>query len=275
MCATCGCGGAGAVIHAVHPAHDHAHDGAHAGGHARDHAHVVQPGDARTVHLQQKVLAKNEGIAAENRDRLAERGLRMLNLMSSPGAGKTTLLEHTARALAGRLDIAVIEGDQETALDASRISAAGCRVVQINTRSGCHLDAAMVARGLEELDPPPGTAVIIENVGNLVCPALFDLGEAHRVVLAAVTEGPDKPMKYPQMFRQADLVLLTKVDLLPYLEFDTERYAADLARVNPSVSLLRLSATSGAGMEPWLAWLTAAATFLEPSEPWPRPPGRG
>src|SRR6266571_6360433 len=237
MCATCGCGGDGAVIQAVHTAHDH---------------------DARTVQLQQKVLAKNDGIAAQNRDRLAERGLRMLNLMSSPGAGKTTLLEHTARALAGRLDIAVIEGDQETALDAGRISAAGCRVVQINTGSGCHLDAAMVARGLDELDPAPGTAVIIENVGNLVCPALFDLGEAHRVVLAAVTEGPDKPMKYPQMFRQADLVLLTKVDLLPYLEFDTGRYAEDLARVNPSASLLRLSATSGEGMDAWLAWLTTA-----------------
>jgi len=183
----------------------------------------------------------------------------MLNLMSSPGAGKTTLLERTARALAGALDIAVIEGDQETALDASRISAAGCRVVQINTGSGCHLDAAMVARGLDELDPAPGSAVIIENVGNLVCPALFDLGEAHRVVLAAVTEGQDKPMKYPQMFRRAGLVLLTKVDLLPYLEFDTARYAADLARVNPAARLMHLSATTGDGMQTWLAWLTAAA----------------
>ena len=220
---------------------------------------MIPPGDARTVQLQQKVLAKNDGIAAQNRDRLAERGVRMLNLMSSPGAGKTTLLECTARALAGELDIAVIEGDQETALDASRISAAGCRVVQINTGSGCHLDAAMVARGLDELDPPPGTAVIIENVGNLVCPALFDLGEAHRVVLAAVTEGPDKPMKYPQMFRQANLVLLTKVDLLPYIEFDTDRYAADLARVSPAARLIHLSAVSGEGMDAWLDWLTAAA----------------
>ncbi|HEX6932173.1 MAG TPA: hydrogenase nickel incorporation protein HypB [Streptosporangiaceae bacterium] len=230
-----------------------------AGHHGHEHAHVIPPGDTRTVQLQQRVLAKNDGIAARNRERLAERGVRMLNLMSSPGAGKTTLLERTARALAGTLDIAVIEGDQETALDASRISAAGCRVVQINTGSGCHLDAAMVDLAIGELDPAPGSAVIIENVGNLVCPALFDLGEAHRVVLAAVTEGPDKPLKYPQMFRQADVVLLTKVDLLPYLDFDTRRYAADLARVNPSAGLLHLSATTGEGMDAWLAWLTFAA----------------
>ncbi|HEX5188554.1 MAG TPA: hydrogenase nickel incorporation protein HypB [Streptosporangiaceae bacterium] len=265
MCATCGCAGDGAVVHGAAGGHDHGHD------HAHDHAHVVPHGDARTVQLQQKVLAKNDGIAAGTRAWLAKRGVGMLNLMSSPGAGKTTLLEGTARALAGTLDIAVIEGDQETALDASRISAAGCRVVQINTGSGCHLDAAMVARGLDELGPAPGSAVVIENVGNLVCPALFDLGEAHRVVLAAVTEGPDKPMKYPQMFRQADLVLLTKVDLLPYVEFDTGRYAADLARVNPSAGVIQLSATTGEGMGTWLTWLTAAARC----EPRPLPPGRG
>ncbi|HEX7994069.1 MAG TPA: hydrogenase nickel incorporation protein HypB, partial [Streptosporangiaceae bacterium] len=219
----------------MHSPADH-HDHEHA------HSHVIPPGDTRTIHLQEKVLAKNDDIAAQNRDRLTERGVSMLNLMSSPGAGKTTLLECTARALAGELDIAVIEGDQETALDAGRISAAGCRVVQINTGAGCHLDAAMIARGLDELKPASGTAVIIENVGNLVCPALFDLGEAHRVVLASVTEGSDKPLKYPQMFRQADLVLLTKVDLLPYIDFDVDRYAADLAGVSPSARLMHLSA---------------------------------
>ena len=240
----------------VHPAAD-------GGDHGHDHPHpppyVVPQGDARTVQLQQKVLAKNDEIAVRNRDHLGERGVRMLNLMSSPGAGKTTLLERTALALAGELEIAVIEGDQETALDASRISAAGCRVVQINTGAGCHLDAAMVASGLDELDPPAGSAVIIENVGNLVCPALFDLGEAHRVVLSAVTEGADKPMKYPQMFRQADLVLLTKVDLLPYIDFDTDRYAADLATVSPNALLMQLSVVSGEGMNAWLDWLAAAA----------------
>src|SRR5262249_52913229 len=189
----------------------------------------------------------------------AERGVSMLNLMSSPGAGKTTLLECTARALADELDIAVIEGDQETALDAGRISAAGCRVVQINTGAGCHLDAALIARGLDELNPASGTALIIETVGTPVCPALFDLGEAHRVVLASVTEGSDKPLKYPQMFRQADLVLLTKVDLLPYIDFDTDRYAADLATVSPNALLMQLSVVSGEGMNAWLDWLAAAA----------------
>jgi hydrogenase nickel incorporation protein HypB len=263
MCATCGCAGDGAVVHAATNGHDHAPGDGHE--HAHHHAHVIPPGDARTVQLQQKVLAKNDGIAARNRELLAARGVAMLNLMSSPGAGKTTLLERTARELAGTPPIAVIEGDQETALDASRISAAGCRVVQINTGSGCHLDAAMVASAIEQLDPAPGTAVIVENVGNLVCPALFDLGEAQRVVLAAVTEGPDKPLKYPQMFRQADLVLLTKVDLLPYVEFDTGRYAADLARVNPSAELMHLSATAGTGMAAWLAWLQAAAAAVPPA----------
>jgi hydrogenase nickel incorporation protein HypB len=255
MCATCGCAGDGAVVHPAAGGHDHPHE------HDHDHSHgrPVPPGDARTVQLQQKVLAKNDDIAARNRGRLADCGVRMLNLMSSPGAGKTTLLERSAQALAGELDIAVIEGDQETALDACRIRAAGCRVVQINTGAGCHLDAAMVERGLDELDPAPCTAVIIENVGNLVCPALFDLGEAHRVVLAAVTEGADKPMKYPQMFRQADLVLLTKVDLLPYVDFDANRYAADLAKVSPSASLMHLSVVSGEGMNAWLDWLTVAA----------------
>jgi hydrogenase nickel incorporation protein HypB len=249
MCATCGCAGDGAVVHSPADHHDHEHA----------HSHVIPPGDTRTIQLQEKVLAKNDDIAAQNRDRLTKRGVSMLNLMSSPGAGKTTLLECTARALAGELDIAVIEGDQETALDAGRISAAGCRVVQINTGAGCHLDAAMIARGLDELNPASGTAVIIENVGNLVCPALFDLGEAHRVVLASVTEGSDKPLKYPQMFRQADLVLLTKVDLLPYIDFDVDRYATDLAAVSPAARLMHLSAVSGEGMNSWLDWLIAAA----------------
>jgi hydrogenase nickel incorporation protein HypB len=253
MCATCGCAGDLAVVHA----HDHA------GAESSEHIH----GDARTVMLQQKVLAKNDGIAARNRDWLAARGVFLLNLMSSPGAGKTTLLEHTAAGMAGKLSIAVIEGDQETALDAARIMAAGCRVIQINTGSGCHLDAQMVASGLSALDPEPGSAVVVENVGNLVCPALFDLGEASRVVLASVTEGADKPMKYPQMFRQADLVLLTKVDLLPYLEFDTARYAADLGQVSPGAMLLRISAVSGEGLAQWYDWLSASARQ-------PQPPGR-
>ncbi len=209
----------------------------------------------RTIVLQQKVLAKNNRLAQRNRDWLRQRGILAVNLMSSPGSGKTTLLERTAAELAGRLSLSVIEGDQETALDAHRIRSAGCKVVQINTGVGCHLDAEMLADGLAALDPQGGSIVVIENVGNLVCPALFDLGEEARVVLASVTEGADKPIKYPHMFRQADLVLVTKTDLLPYVDFDIKRYAADLRKVSPGAMMLKLSAVTGEGMDAWYDWL--------------------
>ncbi|HET9893538.1 MAG TPA: hydrogenase nickel incorporation protein HypB [Streptosporangiaceae bacterium] len=211
--------------------------------------------DSRTIVLHQNILAKNDSIAERNRDWLAARGVVMLNLMSSPGSGKTTLLERSAAELAGRLQVSVIEGDQETELDARRIRAAGCEVVQINTGTGCHLDADMVARALAELEPAAGSVVVVENVGNLVCPAMFDLGESARVVLASVTEGGDKPLKYPHMFRQADLVLVTKTDLLPYVSFDTGRYARDVARVSPGARLLPVSAVSGDGVAQWCDWL--------------------
>jgi len=261
MCATCGCS-EGAVIqvfspgqpghdHAGHAGHDHAgHD--HAG---HEHPPPERRDGERTVELQQKVLAKNDRLAQLNRDWLRQRGVLAVNLMSSPGAGKTTLLERTAAELAGQVRLSVIEGDQAAALDAARISAVGCQVVQINTGTGCHLDAEMVAEGLRVLDPPGGSVVVIENVGNLVCPALFDLGEQARVVLASVTEGDDKPVKYPHMFRHADLVLVTKTDLLPYVNFDTERHAADVKSLSPAAVLLPLSATTGAGMRDWYDWL--------------------
>jgi len=291
MCATCGCSGSAVVRlvvagpaddqdpagqpghghdHANHQGnpnhHDHADGHSHAGGHSHDHPNgAMHQGDSgqligpagtdRTVQLQQKVLAKNDAIAERNREWLADRGILAVNLMSSPGAGKTTLLERTARDLAGQIAISVIEGDQETALDARRILAAGSAVVQINTGAGCHLDAEMLAAGLRTLDPPGGSIVVIENVGNLVCPALFDLGEAARVVLASVTEGADKPLKYPHMFRQADLVLLNKTDLLPYVDFDPSGYAADLRKVTPDALLLQLSATTGDGIQAWYDWL--------------------
>ena len=280
MCATCGCSDA-AVIR-LYPANEperngtgnshhqpHHHHGVEGHGHDHDHGDhkpggadevhriFTEPGggDERTVLLQQKVLAKNDRLAQENRDWLQERGVLAVNLMSSPGAGKTTLLERTARELAGKVTISVIEGDQAAALDARRIGAAGCQVVQINTGAGCHLDAEMVAEGLRLLDPPGGSLVVIENVGNLVCPALFDLGEQARVVLASVTEGDDKPVKYPHMFRRADLVLVSKNDLLPYVDFDTRRHAADVRRVSPDALMLQLSATTGAGMQEWYNWL--------------------
>ncbi len=223
--------------------------------------------DSRTVVLQQNILAKNDSLAEKNRASLAERGVVMLNLMSSPGSGKTTLLERSATELTGRLQVSVIEGDQETALDANRIRAAGCEVVQINTGTGCHLDAEMVAKALTELDPATGSVVVVENVGNLVCPALFDLGESARVVLASVTEGGDKPLKYPHMFRQADLVLVTKTDLLPYVDFDLARYAADVARVSPAAQLMPISVVSGAGVSDWCDWLAGHGRRQSPPDP--------
>jgi hydrogenase nickel incorporation protein HypB len=253
MCATCGCtADLGPVRqHDEYVPHQHGH-----GGH--DHSLPGQGGD-RTVLLAQKVLARNDEFAAANRAWLGRRGVFAVNLMSSPGSGKTTLLQRTAAAVSGSVQIGVIEGDQETALDADRVRAAGCRAVQVNTGAGCHLDAAMVARALRELEPASGSVVVIENVGNLVCPALFDLGEAARVVLASVTEGADKPVKYPHMFRHADLVLVTKRDLLPYVDFDLARFRADLKAVSPAATVTELSAVTGAGMQAWLDWLSSQA----------------
>ncbi len=260
MCGTCGCS-SGAVVTLLAPdtlaSASHAHDHDHQHPHDESgHVHIPGPaGSDRTIVLQQKVLAKNDELAEANRGWLRERGILAINLMSSPGSGKTTLLERTTREMAGKISMSVIEGDQETALDARRIQAAGSKVVQINTGSGCHLDAEMVARALRGLDPPSGSVVVIENVGNLVCPALFDLGESARVVLAAVTEGADKPLKYPHMFRQADLVLLNKTDLLPYVDFDVRQYMSDLRLAAPDALLLQLSVTTGDGTQDWYDWL--------------------
>lgn len=247
MCATCGCSDDGGV-RVVDPAIVHEH------GHDHDHQHDHD----RTVTLEQRILAKNDMLAHRNRDWFAAAGIFAVNLMSSPGAGKTTLLERTIRELFEELPFSVIEGDQETVFDADRIRSTGCRVVQINTGSGCHLDADMVARGVRTLDPPPDSMLVIENVGNLVCPALFDLGEASRVVVMSVTEGADKPLKYPHMFRTANLVLLNKVDLLPYVDFDRDRFLADTRKIKPDMELLSVSATRGDGMSDWIRWIRSA-----------------
>ncbi|MEO8700996.1 MAG: hydrogenase nickel incorporation protein HypB [Kofleriaceae bacterium] len=207
----------------------------------------------RTISVEAAVLGKNSALAEGNRAWLAERGVSALNLVSSPGSGKTTLLERTIRE-SGRA-ICVIEGDQATSRDADRIRAAGAAAVQINTGAGCHLDAAMIARALPALDPPRGSLVMIENVGNLVCPAMFDLGERAKVLVASVTEGDDKPLKYPHMFRAATLVVLSKIDLLPYVPFDRARFEACVAEVNPQAQILAVSSTTGAGLAAWYAWL--------------------
>ncbi|MET7772285.1 hydrogenase nickel incorporation protein HypB [Nocardia sp. NPDC005366] len=262
MCATCGCGDDAAAVITIPHEHrrhggdldgDHRHDHAHPHDHDHDHLHLPV---TETVTLEQKVLAKNDELAARNRDRLARLGILALNMTSSPGAGKTTLLERTIRELA-EVPTAVIEGDQATLLDAERIRATGRPVVQINTGAGCHLDAQMMSGALDALDPAPGTLLFVENVGNLVCPALFDLGESGKVVVISVTEGTDKPLKYPHMFAAAQLVLLNKIDLLPYVDFDPARCEQYANSVNPGIEIIPVSATTGEGLARWYEWLRA------------------
>ena len=254
MCATCGCGDDGAVITLA----GHDHDNSHHHDHPHHHHHQDLPA-TETISLEQKVLAKNDELAEANRKWLAERNVVALNVTSSPGAGKTTLLERTIRELGTSRRVSVIEGDQETLLDAERIRATGCPVVQVNTGAGCHLDAAMTHRALETLQPEPGSLLFIENVGNLVCPALFDLGEQTKVVVISVTEGADKPLKYPHMFAAAGLVVINKTDLLPYVEFDLDVCAGHARSVNPNVEVLALSATTGDGTSAWYDWIDARA----------------
>lgn len=239
-----------------HPA-DRAHPPA-ASEPAQMHASIHRT----TLTLEQNILAKNDLIAAQNRGWLKGRSTLALNLVSSPGAGKTTLLTRTITDLKQELPIHVIEGDQETMNDARRIQETGCQVVQINTGTGCHLEAAMVERGLQALNPPLGSIVMIENVGNLVCPALFDLGESAKVVILSVTEGEDKPIKYPHMFRASDVMLLTKIDLLPYVQFDVDRCLDYARQVNPQIQIFQVSAIAGTGLEDWYNWLRQARQAL-------------
>lgn len=282
MCTTCGCGTGEVHIegqeHHEHEhigadgkvfrhVHDHSHDHPHPHDHDHPHEHGAlhfglgaarshAPGmtQARMVQIERDILSKNNDFAGQNRTRFEEHGILALNLVSSPGSGKTTLLVKTISALQGQ-SLAVIEGDQQTANDAERIRATGAPAIQINTGKGCHLDASMVGQALDKLELADGTLLFIENVGNLVCPAAFDLGEAAKVAILSVTEGEDKPLKYPDMFQAARLMLLNKCDLLPYLEFDVERAEENARRVNPTIEVIRVSAKSGEGMDEWLAWL--------------------
>ena len=253
MCVTCGCESA-AHDHGAGHTHDHDHDAPGTRGFG-----VLRPAGTRTVSVEQDLLAKNDRYAAENRDRFAAQGVLALNLVSSPGSGKTTLLARTIEALKGRLVVSVIEGDQQTSNDAERIRATGAPAIQINTGKGCHLDAHMVGHAIETLDPQPNSTLFIENVGNLVCPAGFDLGEAHKVVVLSVTEGEDKPLKYPDMFVAADLLLLNKSDLLPHLDFDVGLCLANALRINPHLQTLVVSAKTGDGLAAFVAWIEASA----------------
>ena len=264
MCITCGCGGSHDHHHHDHD-HDHSHDADGPDGGA-PHAHGPLgathehgTGATRAVTIEQDILAENNRYADQNRSLFADHAILALNLVSSPGSGKTSLLAATLAS--GRLKASVIEGDQSTDLDAARIRSTGAPVVQINTGQGCHLDGHMVGHAIRDLGIPAGTmdhgVVFIENVGNLVCPASFDLGEAAKVVLLSVTEGEDKPLKYPHMFAASKLMLLTKIDLLPHLSFDVEKCLSYARQVNPAIEVIQLSSTTGAGMEDWYKWIEA------------------
>ena len=271
MCTVCGCGEGQVKVaghdhdhhhhdHEHHHDHDHDHGPVASGddlhyGHGPAHAHAPGLSQARMVTIEQDILAKNNDYARANRERFESRGVLALNLVSSPGSGKTSLLVETLKCLEGSFPRLVIEGDQQTTFDAERVRETGVPTVQINTGKGCHLDAHMVGHALERLALESGAVLFIENVGNLVCPAGFDLGERCKVVILSVTEGEDKPLKYPDMFAAAELMILGKVDLLPHVDFDVDRCLEYARRVNPAIQCLQLSARSGAGMDGWLDWL--------------------
>ena len=263
MCNVCGCGQGEVRIEGQgHEHSEHGHDHAHPYGHTHPHVQIPTPVQSspgsdpvRLLRLEQDLLAYNQGFADANRRLFEARGLLALNLVSSPGSGKTSLLARTLEALRDEFPLAVIEGDQQTSRDADCLRATGVPAVQVNTGKGCHLDAHMVGHALESLALPEGGALFVENVGNLVCPAGFDLGEAHKVVVLSVTEGEDKPLKYPNMFAAADLLLLNKIDLLPHLDFDVGQCLEYARRANPDLVILQLSARTGEGVAGWLEWL--------------------
>lgn len=259
--------------HSRHPGQQHRHD--HGPHHSHDHLHAHWPSDAgtldysaapvslsparggarRLIRLERDLLEENNRIAAANRDTFKQRNIFALNLVSSPGSGKTTLLVRTLMDLRGQRQLAVIEGDQETSMDAERIRATGVKALQVNTGAMCHLDARMIKDAYHRLRPADNAVLFIENVGNLVCPAGFDLGEAHKVVLLSVTEGEEKPLKYPALFYAADLLLLTKIDLLPHLAFDVERCLTYARQINPGISVIAVSSTRGDGLAEWYQWI--------------------
>ena len=273
MCTVCGCGTGEVRVEDPNGAkgdrhhHDHAHHHHDHSGGDHHHHHYGQgeagasvPGMSQTrmIQLEQDILAKNNSYADANRRHFQAHAIFALNLVSSPGSGKTTLLVETLKRLSGSRKCYVIEGDQQTTNDADRIRETGVEALQINTGKGCHLDGHMVGHAVEKLEPADGSCLFIENVGNLVCPAAFDLGEAHKVAILSVTEGEDKPLKYPDMFAAADLMLLNKSDLLPHLDFDVEAALENARKVNPNIKILTVSARTGEGLDHWIQWIEAA-----------------
>ena len=264
MCLTCGCGEPSAAHHHkhAHGPHDHAHDHGHGHDHGHEHDHEHDHGHEhaeRTLTVRENILAVNDRRAAANREWLDRRGVTAVNLISSPGSGKTTLLERTLDRLNGRLKCGVITGDQETDNDARRLAGKGAEVRQIHTHDACHLDAARVGDELSGVVSEGTRLLFIENVGNLVCPAAFDLGEHFKIALLSVTEGEDKPVKYPTLFSLAAVAVVTKLDLVPHLDFDLAACRDNLRRVHPGMFVFELSARSGDGMDAWIDYLESLA----------------
>jgi hydrogenase nickel incorporation protein HypB len=263
MCDTCGCndGSGYTIINPADHTHDHHHQGHEhdhehpAGDHASDHSHLHEHDhDHNRISIETDILHQNNLLAQRNRGYFEAKNIVCLNLVSSPGSGKTTLLEKTITSL-GNKGLYVIEGDQQTSLDADRIMATGAAVLQVNTGNGCHLDAEMVNKAVKTLNPAEYSLLLIENVGNLVCPALFDLGEQKRVVIMSVTEGEDKPLKYPNMFHTAQLCIINKTDLLPYVDFNSDNFRKNALKVNPHIQFIALSAKTGEGFDEWTGWV--------------------
>lgn len=264
MCTTCGCGDPNGEVkilkhdeHHHQHSHDHSHDHDHHHGHDHSHAHSHEK---TILEIEQDILSCNDLLAQRNRGFFEAKNITAINMVSSPGSGKTSLLEATLRDLKDEVEFSVIEGDQQTANDADRIGALQIPVVQINTGKGCHLDSDMVYKAFKKLELKDDSILMIENVGNLVCPAMFDLGEQHRVVIISTTEGDDKPIKYPDMFHNSDICVINKIDLLPYVSFDVEKAKDYAKKVNPSLQFFELSATTGQGLDAWYRWLKDSIT---------------
>ena len=286
MCITCGCGTDSAHIvtenhdhsHGSNKGHMHAHAHETARGH-HQHAHESREGHdhshshtnnemgqqntgSRMIHLEKDILQENALLAARNRGYIDAKGILAINLVSSPGSGKTMLLERTLTDLKGELSFGVIEGDQQTSVDADRIEMTGSKAIQINTGKGCHLDAHMVMHAIQELKPAENSLLFIENVGNLVCPSMFDLGENERVVIISVTEGDDKPLKYPDMFHTSGVCIINKMDLLPYVPFDCDTLIKNAKKINPNLIFFQVSCTTGDGLDSWYDWLRERSAEL-------------
>ncbi len=245
MCATCGCDS-----HSHSHSHDHNHD--------HDHSHTK-----KVVDVETDILYENNLLAQRNRGYFEAKNILALNLVSSPGSGKTSLLERTLTDLKGQESFYVVEGDQQTTNDADRIHATGTKVVQINTGKGCHLDAHMVMHAVQGMKPVENSIMFIENVGNLVCPAMFDLGEKERVVIMSVTEGEDKPLKYPDMFHSSTICIINKIDLLPYVPFNLEKAKENALKVNHKLEIIEVSCTTGQGLQDWYTWLRSKVPAVE------------